>query len=75
MCYCANGGHLRNMAGLSDLGAIIAPPVPAFYAKPEPIEEMVGRPAGRLLDLFEIDVATVRRWGEDRDLRARPVKS
>jgi hypothetical protein len=45
------------------------------YAKPESIEEMVDHTVGRMLDLFEIDVATVRRWGEDRDLRARPVKS
>ena len=75
MCYCANGGHLRNVAVLSELGASIAPPVPAFYAKPESIEEMVEHTVGRVLDLFEIDVATVRRWGEDRDLRGGPVKS
>src|SRR5579862_7679379 len=69
-----HGGHLRTMAALSDVGAIIAPPVPAFYAKPESIEEMVDHTAGRMLDLFEIDVGIVRRWGEDENLRARPVK-
>lgn len=67
-----HGGHLRTMAGLSDLGAIIAPPVPAFYAKPYSIEEMVDHTVGRMLDLFDIDVGAVRRWGEDRDLQARP---
>src|SRR5712672_3403236 len=67
-------GHLRSMTALSEMGAIIAPPVPAFYAKPESIEEMVDHTVGRMLDLFEIDVGTVRRWGEDRDLRARPTK-
>jgi flavin prenyltransferase len=70
-----HGGHLRSMAALSDIGAIIAPPVPAFYAKPASIEEMVDHTVGRMLDLFEIDVGTIRRWGEDQDLRARPVKS
>ncbi len=69
-----HGGHLRSMAALSDLGAIIAPPVPAFYTKPESIEEMVDHTVGRMLELFEVDVDGVRRWGEDRDLRARPVK-
>jgi flavin prenyltransferase len=70
-----HGGHLRSMAALSDMGAIIAPPVPAFYAKPESIEEMVDHTVGRILDLFEIDVGTIRRWGEDQELRARPLKS
>jgi 4-hydroxy-3-polyprenylbenzoate decarboxylase len=67
-----HGGHLRTMAALSDLGAIIAPPVPAFYAKPQSIEEMVDHTVGRMLDLFDIDMGTVRRWGEDQDLKARP---
>ena len=70
-----HGGHLRSMAALSDIGAIIAPPVPAFYAKPESIEELVDHTVGRMLDLFEIDVGAVRRWGEDPDLRARPSKT
>jgi 4-hydroxy-3-polyprenylbenzoate decarboxylase len=70
-----HGGHLRTMAALSDMGAIIAPPVPAFYAKPESIEDMVDHTVGRMLDLFDIDVGTIRRWGEDQDLRTRPVKS
>lgn len=70
-----HGGHLRSMAALSDMGAIIAPPVPAFYAKPESIEEMVDHTVGRMLDLFEIEVGTIRRWGEDQDLRARPFKN
>jgi len=69
------GGHLRTMAPVSDIGAIIAPPVPAFYVKPESLEEMVDHTVGRMLDLFDIDVGTVRRWGEDRDLRARPDKA
>jgi 4-hydroxy-3-polyprenylbenzoate decarboxylase len=59
-----HGGHLRTMAALSDLGAIIAPPVPAFYAKPQSIEDMIDHSLGRLLDLFGLDSGTVHRWGE-----------
>lgn len=55
-------GHLRTMTALSEMGAIIAPPVPAMYARPETIEEMIDHTLGRLLDLFHIDVGLVRRW-------------
>lgn len=58
-------GHLRNMAALSEMGAIIAPPVPAFYARPATLEEMVDHTLGRVLDLFDIDTGgLVRRWKE-----------
>jgi 4-hydroxy-3-polyprenylbenzoate decarboxylase len=67
-------GHLRTMTALSEMGAIIAPPVPAFYARPNTIEEMVDHTVGRVLDLFDIDVGIIRRWGEDPDLRGRPAK-
>ena len=65
-------GHLRTMTALSEMGAIIAPPVPAFYAKPENMEEMVDHTVGRVLDLFDVDVGIVRRWGEDEALKRRP---
>ena len=65
-------GHLRTMTALSEMGAIIAPPVPAFYAKPENLEEMVDHTVGRVLDLFDVDVGIVRRWGEDAALKRRP---
>ncbi|MGA8401692.1 MAG: UbiX family flavin prenyltransferase [Stellaceae bacterium] len=55
-------GHLRTMTALSETGAIIAPPVPAFYAKPQTIDEMIDHSVGRLLDLFGLDSGTVRRW-------------
>jgi 4-hydroxy-3-polyprenylbenzoate decarboxylase len=57
-------GHLRTLTALSEMGAIIAPPVPAFYAKPATIAEMVDQTLGRVLDLFGLDTGTVRRWGE-----------
>jgi 4-hydroxy-3-polyprenylbenzoate decarboxylase len=64
-------GHLRTMTALSEIGAIIAPPVPAFYARPENLEDMVEHTVGRVLDLFDIDIGVVRRWGEDEALKRR----
>lgn len=57
-------GHLRTMASVSEMGAVVVPPVPAFYAKPETIEDIVDHTLGRTLDLFDIDLETVKRWGE-----------
>jgi len=57
-------GHLRTMTALSEMGAIIAPPVPAFYAKPNSLDEMIDQTLGRALDLFGLDAGSVRRWGE-----------
>jgi 4-hydroxy-3-polyprenylbenzoate decarboxylase len=57
-------GHLRTMAALAEMGAVIAPPVPAFYGRPASIEAMIDHTLGRILDLFAIDIGTVRRWGE-----------
>ena len=56
--------HLRNLKTLSDLGAIIAPPVPAFYARPRDLTEMIDHTLGRILDLFNIESGKVVRWGE-----------
>ena len=57
-------GHLRTMTRLSEMGAVIAPPVPAFYARPATIAEMIDQTLGRALDLFGLDSGRVRRWGE-----------
>ncbi|OAN44752.1 3-octaprenyl-4-hydroxybenzoate carboxy-lyase [Paramagnetospirillum marisnigri] len=57
-------GHLRSMLQLSEMGAVIAPPVPAFYARPQSLDDMVEHTAGRMLDLFGLDCGTIRRWGE-----------
>jgi 4-hydroxy-3-polyprenylbenzoate decarboxylase len=55
-------GHIRSMAAVTEAGAIVYPPVPAFYARPKSIEEMIDHTLGRVLDLFDIDLGTVRRW-------------
>jgi 4-hydroxy-3-polyprenylbenzoate decarboxylase len=56
--------HLRNMVTITEMGAIVVPPVPAFYAKPESIDDIVDHLTGRVLDLFGLDTGRVRRWGE-----------
>ena len=58
-------GHLRTMTRLAEMGAVIAPPLPAFYAKPATLEEMVDQSVGRSLDLFGLSWRPVKRWGED----------
>jgi 4-hydroxy-3-polyprenylbenzoate decarboxylase len=58
-------GHLRTMTALSEMGAIIAPPMPAFYTKPESVSDIVDHSVGRVLDLFDIDTGVVKRWGID----------
>ncbi|WP_447909188.1 UbiX family flavin prenyltransferase [Brevundimonas bullata] len=55
-------GHLRTMTALAEMGATIAPPLPAFYARPDSIAEMVDQSVGRALDLFGLDWSAVRRW-------------
>lgn len=55
-------GHLRHMTQLSEAGAIIAPPVPAFYNHPESIDDLVCHSVGRVLDLFGLHDSNVKRW-------------
>ena len=57
-------GHLRSMAAVTEMGAIVAPPMPAFYTKPKSLDDMVRQSVARTLALFDIDVP-MTRWGED----------
>jgi 4-hydroxy-3-polyprenylbenzoate decarboxylase len=57
--------HLRNMVAVTEAGGIIAPPVPAFYARPESLDDVVTQTVCRVLDLFEIDTGQIKRWGKD----------
>ena len=54
--------HIRNMLTLSDMGAIIAPPLPAFYSKPISLHDMIMHTVGRMLDLFEVEHELIKRW-------------
>lgn len=55
-------GHLRTMTVLTEMGAIVMPPMPAFYSRPQSIDEMVNHSVGRALDLFDIETGAVKRW-------------
>lgn len=57
-----HAGHLKSMLQVTENGAIVMPPIPAFYAKPNSIDEMVDHTIGRALDLFHIDTDLVTRW-------------
>jgi 4-hydroxy-3-polyprenylbenzoate decarboxylase len=68
-------GHLRTMANVSEMGAIVMPPVPAFYHKPKTIDDIVNQTIGRALDLFGFDLGIVKRWGEEpEEGEERPVR-
>jgi 4-hydroxy-3-polyprenylbenzoate decarboxylase len=54
--------HLRNLVTVSELGAIVAPPMPAFYNKPKTLDDVIDHTVGRLLDLFGLDTGKVKRW-------------
>lgn len=60
-------GHLQTMVALTQMGAIMMPPVPAFYAQPQSLEEMVTHSVSRALDLFGVDTGMVKRWGGMKD--------
>jgi flavin prenyltransferase len=55
-------GHIRTMAAVTEAGAIVYPPVPAFYSRPASLTDMVDHTLGRVLDLFDVDLGKVRRW-------------
>jgi 4-hydroxy-3-polyprenylbenzoate decarboxylase len=58
-------GHLRTLTAATESGAIIMPPVPAFYHRPKTIDDIVNQTVGRCLDLFDIDSGLVKRWNPD----------
>ncbi len=70
-----HSGHLRNMLSVSEMGAIIAPPVPAFDARPANLDEMIDQTVGRVLDLFDLESDGLRRWGEPATEGERPLRS
>lgn len=70
-------GHLRSLTQLAEMGAIILPPVPAFYAEPHTLTDIVDQMVGKALDLLGYDWPRLRRWGEDLSKgkrKARPSR-
>ncbi len=64
-------GHLRSMVQVTEMGAIVMPPVPAFYIRPVTLQDVVDHSVGRALDLLGLDNSLVSRWGETVDLKAK----
>jgi 4-hydroxy-3-polyprenylbenzoate decarboxylase len=67
-----HAGHLKNMLAVTEAGGVVMPPVPAFYARPRSIDELVTDTVCRALDLFDLDVGRLKRWGED--IPTRPTR-
>lgn len=69
-----HAGHCKLLYEVAQIGAVIAPPMPAFYNKPATIDDLINHSVGRVLDLFAIDTGTVRRWEgvTTRTARAAP---
>lgn len=57
-----NLGHIRNMERVTEMGAVIMPPVPAFYHKPKTIQDIVDHTLGKVLDIFNIEHNLLQRW-------------
>jgi 4-hydroxy-3-polyprenylbenzoate decarboxylase len=58
-------GHLRSMVKVTEMGGVICPPLPAFYTRPQSLDDIVDQSVGRALDLFGLDWRPVKRWGAD----------
>jgi len=68
-------GHLRTMTAVSEMGAILAPPIPAFYFGPKTLDDVIDQSIGRALDLFGLELGIVRRWGEGTAAEGRRRRS
>ncbi|HTE36920.1 MAG TPA: UbiX family flavin prenyltransferase [Reyranella sp.] len=65
-----HAGHLRSMLAATEIGAVVSLPVPAFYARPRTLDDIVNHSVARVLDLFGLDTKTFPRWGETQQARA-----
>ena len=57
-------GHLRNMTAATEMGAVVSPPVPAFYNRPESLDALITQSVARCLDLFDVEIPDTYRWTE-----------
>jgi flavin prenyltransferase len=67
-------GHLRLMANLAEIGAVIHPPMPAFYHKPKTMDDIINHTVGRVLDHFGVKHDLFKRWRGTRRSKVKPVK-
>ena len=63
-------GHLRNMVRATEIGAIILPPMPAFYHQPKTVDDIINQTMGKILDQFRIEHNLFRRWGQPAEIPA-----
>ena len=69
-------GHCKLLYEASQLGAVVAPPMPAFYSDPQTIDDLVNHSVGRVLDLFDLDAGILNRWeGPPHRIRRTPEES
>jgi len=68
-------GHCKLLYEAAQLGAVIAPPMPAFYNQPKTIDDLVNHSIGRVLDLFGLDPGILKRWEGPNARSAMPLKS
>ena len=67
-----HAGHIRNMLAVTEMGAIVAPPVPAFYTRPRTIDDLVDHSVSRALDLFGLDTKSFPRWAGPDSAKRKP---
>jgi len=61
-----HAGHLKSMLAATEMGAIIVPPVPAFYFRPKSLDEVIDQTVARSLDLFGLEAHGIQRWEGSR---------
>ena len=60
-----HAGHLKNALAVTEMGAVVNPPVPAFYTRPVTVDDIITQSTARALDLFDIETSALKRWGEE----------
>jgi flavin prenyltransferase len=70
-----HAGHLKNMLAVTEMGGVIAPPVPAMYAGPKTLDDVIDQNLARVLDLYGIHLDGAKRWGEEDKRRPSPIRS
>jgi len=70
-----HAGHLESMLRVTNMGAIVNPPVPAFYTQPQSIDDLVSQSIGRVLDLFDLDSGRVKRWAGNQPRQQEKKRS
>jgi 4-hydroxy-3-polyprenylbenzoate decarboxylase len=68
-------GHCKLLYEAAQLGAVMAPPMPAFYNQPQTIDDLINHSVGRVLDLFDLDTGTLKRWEGLQSQSAKPQEN